>query len=629
MKKCILTILATLICLFLFALDITSTAEGGDRRWNSPATWIGGIVPGASDNVIINGSVRVTEGSSCKNLINNGTLINHGNHESLTISERLENNGFISNNGGYLYGPYTLTVKLAGDLDNYGTINNQTIILNNTEPCSLWQDSDAPVISCKNFLSEPTSANCRVLSNLSFSGTKVNFEGRTLILSGDSGTYNLSMSAGSLKNAIIQGGNGATLSLSDNCYLDTVSGNEIVFDGTVRVTGNVSFDTLINNGTLMNHSTDDYVTISERLENNGFISNNGGYLYGPYTLTVKLAGDLDNYGTINNQTIILNNTEPCSLWQDSDAPVISCKNFLSEPTSANCRVLSNLSFSGTKVNFEGRTLILSGDSGTYNLSMSAGSLKNAIIQGGNGATLSLSDNCYLDTVSGNEIVFDGTVRVTGNVSFETLINNGTLMNHSTDDYVTINESLVNYGTIYNSGNYHLTVNLAGDLANYGTIQNRQVNINGTQNQDIRNMGTISVGNFYLVSDIGAAAWYFNDILNTSFQNHAQIGVNVANLGVWQPRNASGDGRLITIGNVALYLSAPENLSSYLSGSVLKLRWDQVPGAVHYNVYYSDLPQGPFTTLLSQVFDNDLSDGFVQTDLSGTEPRRFYQVRAGN
>ncbi len=33
MKKCILTLLATLICLFLFALDITSTAEGGNRLW--------------------------------------------------------------------------------------------------------------------------------------------------------------------------------------------------------------------------------------------------------------------------------------------------------------------------------------------------------------------------------------------------------------------------------------------------------------------------------------------------------------------------------------------------------------------------------------------------------------------
>ncbi len=209
-----------------------------------------------------------------------------------------------------------------------------------------------------------------------------------------------------------------------------------------------------------------------------------------------------------------------------------------------------------------------------------------------------------------------------------LVNNGTIQNNANiSGSLTINGNLEINGTINNAGNtWNLTVYLAGDLANYGTIQISEVYINGTQNQDIVNVGTISVGNFYLVSEIGAAAWYFNGNL---LGNGAQIAINVANLGVWHPISATETGRLITISNIATFLSVPENVSSYLSGSELKLRWNQVPGALHYNVYYAEYPEGPFTTLLSQVFDNDLSDGFVSADLSGSEPHRFYQVKAGN
>ena len=97
MKKCILTILASLICLFLFA-DISSTATGGDRCWNTPATWIGGIIPGANDNVIINSSVR-----ACNNYCNN---------LSITASGILENYNT------------SMWLQVNGDLENHGTIRN-------------------------------------------------------------------------------------------------------------------------------------------------------------------------------------------------------------------------------------------------------------------------------------------------------------------------------------------------------------------------------------------------------------------------------------------------------------------------------------------------------------------------
>ena len=569
---------------------------------------------------------------SVNNLINRGLIFNNGNgNYTLMINESLQNYGTIRNEGNR-----ALTVNLAGDLANYGTLSNSPFYLSNTGLSTLWMDPDA-IISCRVFQSQSDTGTYQALSDLRFTGdwsTPVNLNNRTLILHQGDQSFGLYFNGGGyLLNGILEGGTASFLHGEGYVHISNLSMDDIIWRGSVIMYGpNISVNNLINQGTIHNQQGGDYsLTINESLENYGTICNVGNYRY----LTVYLAGDLANYGTLSNRNFYLSNTGLSNLWMDPAAPAISCYNFSSQSATGTYQALSDLRFTGdwnTTYSLNNRSLILHQGEQSFGLYFTGGgNLINGILEGGTASFLDAVNGVHLSNLSMDDITWRGYMIMNGpNISVNNLINRGGVQNQMSNHHsLTINESLVNYGTIYNSGNYHLTVNLAGDLANYGTIQNRQVNINGTQNQDIRNMGTISVSNFYLVSEIGAAAWYFNGVLNTSFQNHTQIGVNVANLGVWQPRNDSGDGRLITIGNVALYLSAPENLSSYLSGSVLKLRWNQVPGAVHYNVYYSDLPQGPFTTLLSQVFDNDLSDGFVQTDLSGSEPRRFYQVRAGN
>jgi hypothetical protein len=94
-KKLLLTIVAIFVTLTSFAANITSTGGGGN--WSSPGTWVGGIVPGAGDNVTIAGNVTVDATEACANLtINSGF--------TLTGSNPLTVNGNWVNNGTFNYG---------------------------------------------------------------------------------------------------------------------------------------------------------------------------------------------------------------------------------------------------------------------------------------------------------------------------------------------------------------------------------------------------------------------------------------------------------------------------------------------------------------------------------------------
>lgn len=85
---------------------------------------------------------------------------------------------------------------------------------------------------------------------------------------------------------------------------------------------------------------------------------------------------------------------------------------------------------------------------------------------------------------------------------------------------------------------------------------------------------------------------------------------------------------MTIGTGSATLATPTGLQLYFSGSELKLRWNEVTGAIYYNLYYSAVPGGPFT-LLEKVFDSNIGDGTVRVDLDTQQKMWFYRVSAVN
>lgn len=130
MKKITIVIVAMLFVNISFG-QIISTTNGGN--WNESSTWIGGVVPGSNDDVVIDGTVyHNNKSDACKNmtvnadkvlttlnasvngwplkimgdLINNGSIKNNdeGNWLQISINKNIINNGLWTNYGVALIG---------------------------------------------------------------------------------------------------------------------------------------------------------------------------------------------------------------------------------------------------------------------------------------------------------------------------------------------------------------------------------------------------------------------------------------------------------------------------------------------------------------------------------------------
>ena len=97
--------------------QIYSTSAGGP--WDSTWTWVGGVVPGVSHNVVINGAVHTT-GNSCGSLTLNasGSLNNTYFGATLTVTGNVVNHGTISD---YVS---NFNLNIGGDITNNGVLNN-------------------------------------------------------------------------------------------------------------------------------------------------------------------------------------------------------------------------------------------------------------------------------------------------------------------------------------------------------------------------------------------------------------------------------------------------------------------------------------------------------------------------
>ncbi|MEZ5196893.1 MAG: hypothetical protein R2764_10945 [Bacteroidales bacterium] len=139
--------------------QIHSTSNGGN--WETTA-WIGGIIPSAADDVVINGVVDCNGGPSCNNILitSAGTIRNDYYSGSLTVNGNITNNGSIQNwSSG-------LALYIKGDI-----INNGNWAAYYTRP----NGTGSQTIICLNgnYFTGNQFHNQKVSGNLYFNGTLI------------------------------------------------------------------------------------------------------------------------------------------------------------------------------------------------------------------------------------------------------------------------------------------------------------------------------------------------------------------------------------------------------------------------------------------------------------------------
>lgn len=612
-------LLSALAC--LSALDIHSTAAGGS--WNQTATWVEGQVPGPDDNVWINGPVKVTNNSQCHDLyISEGCqLRNEEMYRTLYIGGDLSNHGSIANPSHYL------TIYLYGNLFDHGQIGNMYFYIQGAGTHTLWQSTEAGPISCPNFYAAADS-DLQLLSDLSFAACNLSLNNTNLIMHHQGDGFGISLNGGYLGAANLEGGSGASLSLDGGASVNNLNIDEIVFQGVVQLSTNVVVERLVNLGIMQNDGGYRRAWVNEKLENHGSIRNKPG----ANLLYLTLRGDLFDQGLIDNNEIAWEGTNQHQLWQSETASPIGCDNILAAADCGSFQLLSDLSFAGSAIFLNGRTVIMHQGRDCHDLYLEGGSINSASLDTNGFSVVEGANNPILANIQGEDIIVRGSIWVSNSCQFDNLVNEGILSNSPSAAHgLFVQEKLINRGTISNGPGNYLSVYCHGDLANYGTLSNSYFYIQSDQDQYLlmADGSSESCVAFYLVSDVGVAWWAYNGYFYDDYAMENR-DTDTNSFGVWQavvyePYQA---GRYITIGNGAP-VSPPQNLVILRGVNQLRLQWNEVDNATFYNIYAASDPGGEYLLLPEKAYDNDPGDGIVFWEFPAEESFRFFKVSAAN
>ena len=528
---------AAYFCLSSVALaePIVSTATGGP--WSSPATWVGGVVPGSLDDAQVNGPVQVDGTRQCQNLSVNatGTLSSVG-AARLQVGSSVANHGTIENGATLLY------VEIGGDLENQGLWSNFETILTGSSDHHLVQGAGA---SLEGDLTLDAAATGDVIADTPFDVVgDVDLGGGRILLSPGA---DLTLSWGYFRGDLECNGN--TLDLTNAILLE---GNvdSAVLAGNVAVTSAVSFTRGVTVTGVFRNSPGNgnaNVSIAGRLVNQGLIHNDS------YGLTLDLSGDLTNDGDVTCSFISLDGSADHHL---SMGPSGNLATLLMLPEFGAGTLVGETDLhitDGISLGADGTMILAEGSTVTFS---SGGSVSGGTLLA-NGSTLVSLDTAHLalDVVDGATL--DGLVQLSRNVEFTGgLTVKGTVQGWSGAVLdVTVDGSLVNGGTIRDNVQA-LNLTVRGDVLNAGTLENSRIVLDGSIDQRVTLDGTITVPDFVLASGLSAATFqWFRDGSPLAGETSASLSfptVTPADAGIY---HCVGDGaqtsRLFLLGGSAV------------------------------------------------------------------------------
>ncbi len=414
MKKTITNVLIVTIY-FLIKIDLieaATIASQASGNWSSPATWVGGVVPGLADDVqISNGhTVNVDGNYSCNSL----TLMPGTNNTTLNIM-----------------GTYTLTVS--------GIVNLQNATANNISKTINIGDG---TLICNNIQMVATAANTRVLRVIINNGTcQV--------------TTNISMNSNANRNRINFTG-GGELRVGGNIAQGGISqtagsGSSVILNGTAAQTLTPSaansynfYNLHVQNNTNLGQA----ITVRNlSIENNAILN----------TFQYQITGN--NLGTLTmaaGTTLILGNP--------ANATAVT---FPTNYTAANItlNVSSTVVYQAganqtvSNIPTYGNLTIAAGTTGSYTRTLAGATnvIGNLTITGGATTTVTLAPGANNLTINGNTTINSNGI-LNDNTNGGSLIFGGLVTINAAGQYInsansanTFQGGIINNGTFIKSG----------------------------------------------------------------------------------------------------------------------------------------------------------------------------------
>ncbi|HPN40855.1 MAG TPA: hypothetical protein PKX36_04930 [Candidatus Cloacimonadota bacterium] len=423
-------------------------------------------------NLDLQGSLFFNAPASLTNVVNHGTLQNYNSSGSVTIAVYgdFANYGSVANYGGMYF-----TVNAWDDVRSYGTWTAYRLNLYGDDAQEICFGAAHPFAGSYCYDMDPTSSIYVVEEDLYINCPYMDLNYSTLYL--NPGGFDLHLSGTELIEANIVSELGNILNMSNNARLNNVGFQSVTNAGTMNMTTTTSFSgSLINNGTVQDWGASVSLSVAGDITNNGSICNSGGYF-----LTLNGGGNLINNGSWTNYSTRLNSPNPQIIHFPEEHPYRGSY-FYDLNGDSSIQSDADLWFVNTTT-IDSNYSIWRLDLGNWDLHLDNCIMVETYIHATEASVITMVNGGHLTSCTFQSITVEGTLNLNSNTPFSgNLINNGMIQNHGNSITLSVMGNCVNNGTIRSNEGYHLYVHLGGDAINNGNWGGYSLTLNGSTTQ---------------------------------------------------------------------------------------------------------------------------------------------------